>query len=75
MNKKDRRHSGRITPRLAGKPTMKYSEIKEEALEPQPFYDDWSNYRDGFRDWDLIKRKKRDKIKKKRKKRNRRRKL
>lgn len=45
---KDRRHDGWITPHIS-KPTMKYSEIINQALEPPKFYDDWQNYRDGRR--------------------------
>ncbi len=44
---KKRRHSGRITPRFAIK--GKYSELIADALEPQEFWDDWMDYRDGFR--------------------------
>ncbi len=42
---------------------MKYSEMKDEALEPQVDYDDWRNYRDGFRDRRYLKWKQRDKKK------------
>ena len=52
--KKVRRHSGRVTPQVI-KPDMKYSEIKEQALEPKEVYDDWENYRDGFRDKKYLK--------------------
>jgi hypothetical protein len=44
---KTRRHSGRVTPRiLVG---MRKEEIIDECLEPQEFWDDWQDYRDGFR--------------------------
>jgi len=59
---KVRRHSGRVTPDIVDK-TMKYSEIKEEALEPTEEYNDWENYRDGFRDKKYLEWKKRDKKK------------
>jgi len=59
---KVRRHSGRVTPRII-KPKMKYDEIKEEALEPTEEYNDWENYRDGFRDKKYLEWKKRDKEK------------
>jgi len=59
---KVRRHSGRVTPRII-KPKMKYDEIKEEALEPTEEYNDWENYRDGFRDKEYLEWKKRDKEK------------
>lgn len=46
---KDRRHSGRYTPDLHHK-SMRFYDMKEEALEPSEEYDDWLNYRDGMRD-------------------------
>jgi hypothetical protein len=49
INAKDKRHSGRITPRLPKHPGMKYSEIISEGLEPQVFWDDWQDWRDGWR--------------------------
>ena len=49
MSSKDRRHDGWVTPTLTIK--AKHKEIVTECLEPQPFYDDWNNYRDGMRDW------------------------
>ena len=48
-SKKVRRHSGRVTPNFAIK--GKYSKLIEEALEPQEMWDDWSDYRDGIRNW------------------------
>lgn len=45
---KDRRASGWNTPRLI-KPTMKYSEVHAEALEPEKVYDEWNSERDGWR--------------------------
>jgi hypothetical protein len=45
--KKLRRHSGRVTPRFSDK--GKYSELIKEGLEPQEQWDDWEDYRDGFR--------------------------
>ena len=47
--KKQRRHSGWKTPPIIF-PTMKFSEMIENALEPNIYYDDWENYRDSFRD-------------------------
>jgi hypothetical protein len=46
-SRKLRRHSGRITPRifLFGKK----QEIIENCLEPKEYWDDWEDYRDGFR--------------------------
>lgn len=47
MNRKDRRHSGRVTPRTTLE--LKYKEIIQQALEPQEYWDDWIDYRDGLR--------------------------
>ena len=47
-SKKDRRHDGRVTPHIIN-PKMKWSEILESALLPEVFWDDWIEYRDGFR--------------------------
>lgn len=47
MNKKERRHSGRVTPRTTLQ--MKYASLLEGALEPQEFWNDWRDYRDGLR--------------------------
>ncbi len=47
MNKKDRRHSGRVTPQTTAE--MPYKEIIAQGLEPQEFWDDWVDYRDGMR--------------------------
>lgn len=62
--KKDRRHSGRVTPKIV-KPKMKWDEIKEQALEPNENWDDWVDYRDGFRDIESKKRKEMEKKKRK----------
>ena len=45
--RKDRRHSGYITPKL----TIPKASLYNEDLCINPFYDDWINYRDGQRDW------------------------
>lgn len=50
VSKKIRKRSGWRTPRLEDK-SMKFDEIKIEALEPQEEYDDWFDHRDGMRDW------------------------
>lgn len=47
MNAKTRRHSGRVTPRL--NKGMKKEALIEEGIEPQVYWDDWKDYRDGFR--------------------------
>lgn len=44
------RRSGWITPKIEEK-SMKFDEMKKEAMEPQPYYDDWMNYRDGLRNY------------------------
>jgi len=53
-SKKDRRHSGRVTPNII-KPNMKWDEIKINALKQH--WNDWADYRDGFRDHEKLKRK------------------
>ena len=59
VTKKDRRHSGYVTPQITSSP----KELKRHNLSIKDFYDDWENYRDGFRDWfrdfKLIKKRKR----------------
>ena len=47
MNAKNRRHSGWVTPRWAA--PGKYSEAIEEGNEPQIYWDDWNEIRDGLR--------------------------
>ena len=49
MNKKDRRHSGRVSEKSIIK--AKRKEIIDECLEPQVYYSEWDNYRDGMRDF------------------------
>ena len=49
ITKKIRRHSGRVTSRSTLKASKKW--IIDNCLEPQEFWDDWNDYRDGFRDW------------------------
>ena len=66
VTKKTRKGSGWRTPKVV-KPGMKWSEFKEQVMEPQPVYDDWLDYRDGMRDWPSIDRKKREIEKEKRK--------
>ena len=46
-NRKDRRNSGRVTPKLAYKLPVK--QLIAECLEPQPHWDDWNDWRDGMR--------------------------
>jgi len=58
VTKKDKRHSGRYTPKLHSK--IPFNKMKEEALEPLEEYDEWSG-KDGFRDVDGLERKKKDK--------------
>lgn len=47
LTAKDRRHSGRVTPRIDQK--GKISEMLENAENPEIYYDDWRDHRDGFR--------------------------
>lgn len=48
LSRKDKKHSGRYTPIVPQK--KKFSEMIANAEEPVEEYDDWMNYRDGFRD-------------------------
>lgn len=47
INKKDRRHSGRETSISTINASRK--EIIDNCLEPPEYYNDWNNWRDGFR--------------------------
>ena len=47
VTRKDRRHSGYVTPA----PTVSKKDLIKYGLFINPFYDDWDNYRDGFRDF------------------------
>jgi len=49
INKKVRRHSGWVEPRVTIKAPKGY--ILDNCLEPKPYYDEWMNYRDGYRDF------------------------
>jgi hypothetical protein len=48
-SKKDRRHSGYVSPASTIK--AKRKEIIDNCIEPQDFYSEWDNYRDGQRDY------------------------
>ena len=49
ITKKDKRRKGWKTPCLI-QPTEKYKAINEDPdLQPEPFYDEWASYKDGFR--------------------------
>ncbi len=48
LSSKLRRHSGRIVPRFIGRKEI----LIEQGIEPQPHWDDWVDYRDGFRGCD-----------------------
>ena len=45
---KQRRHRGWRTPDIIH-PRMKYSEMIENAISPEIYYDDWYDFRDGMR--------------------------
>lgn len=45
LSEKLRRHSGRVTPRFKGRKEI----LIEEGIEPRVYWDDWEDYRDGFR--------------------------
>lgn len=49
LNKKQRRHSGWVYPDSTIR--AKHKEIIDECLEPQSFWDDWQDTRDGMRNW------------------------
>lgn len=49
MNKKDRRASGWTYGYSTLRAPKKY--IIDNCLEPQPYWDNWNDYRDGFRDY------------------------
>ncbi|MFH0869891.1 MAG: hypothetical protein V1866_02440 [archaeon] len=45
VTNKDRRHDGYVTPRS----TVSKEELVKYNIFIDAFYDDWENYRDGFR--------------------------
>jgi hypothetical protein len=45
MQRKDRKHSGRVTPY----PTIPIKLLKQENLFLNDFWDDWVDYRDGLK--------------------------
>ena len=45
--KKVRRNSGRVYPKIVKGFTKQ--DIIEQGIEPQPEWNDWADYRDGFR--------------------------
>lgn len=47
VRKRWKRKSGYLTPQ----PTISLKEIVQEGFFINPTYDDWVDYRDGFRDW------------------------
>ncbi len=47
MNRKVRRHSGRKQANLVGRMSLDW--IREQCLEDNGYWDDWLDYRDGFR--------------------------
>jgi hypothetical protein len=47
VTKKDRRHNGWVIPALAVKCPKKI--LIDQCIEPQPFWDDWMERRDGMR--------------------------
>lgn len=50
VSKKDKKRKGRKRGQIIH-PGTKWAYIIDEALEPQEYWDDWSDHRDGFRDW------------------------
>jgi hypothetical protein len=51
VTRKDRRRSGWYTPTSTIRLNKK--EIIGQCLEPQPEYDEWTNWRDGFRGFSI----------------------
>lgn len=49
-SKKDRRHDGRKEAPLVKHGGMKFKEAHAEAIDPVEYWDDWTDWRDGFRD-------------------------
>lgn len=49
ISKKNRKHSGWQYPDCTLR--TKKIEIINDCLDPQPYWDDWNDYRDGQRDW------------------------
>ena len=49
ISKKDRRHNGWIYPDSTLRCPKQY--IIDNCIEPQPYYDNWVERRDGFRDY------------------------
>ena len=49
ISKKDRRHSGWCMPHSTIDMPKKW--LIDNCLEPQIFWDDWNEYRDGYRDY------------------------
>ena len=49
ISKKDRRHNGWVYPNSTLRCPKQY--IIDNCLEPEPYWNDWGEYRDGFRDW------------------------
>ena len=47
VTRKDRRNSGYVTPY----PTVSKKDIIKYDFFLNPLYDDWADYRDGFRGW------------------------
>lgn len=46
---KARRHSGYVNPHCTIR--LPKEDLITNCLEPQPYYSDWDDHRDGFRDW------------------------
>lgn len=50
---KDRKVKGHVEARLID-PRMKWKDVREEVIEPEKFWDDWQDRRDGMRNWMTI---------------------
>lgn len=49
-SRKDKKRKGHRRGQIIH-PQMKWTQIVEDALEPEEYWDDYSEKRDGFRDW------------------------
>lgn len=53
-SRKDKKRKGRVRGRIIH-PSMKWSEIYEEGLDPEEYWDDWRDHRDSYRDTSNLK--------------------
>ena len=73
LTKKRKRRKCHVYPRIV-KPTMKWKDIIEEALEPSEEYEPWNAHNDCMKDWGFIKSERGEREKKRKIRKERRRK-